>query len=70
MMPPTSGATRRSGRARWIDRRIGDRNAHEMNERQAKTDRQRREARGRAAVCRAHDNEQEQYGHDDFRQER
>ena len=43
---------------------------HEVNERQAKADRQRRKAGRRLAVCRAHDDEQEQHGHHDFRQQR
>ena len=46
---------RRAGAARRIDRRVGHGNAHEMNERQAQADRQRRKTRRRLAVCRAHD---------------
>ena len=61
---------RRPGRARRIDRRIGDRNAHEVNQRQAKADRQWGEAGRRLAVRRAHDDEQEQHGHYDFGQQR
>ena len=57
----------RSGGARGIDRRIGDRNAHKVNKRQAEADGQRRKAGRRFAVRRAHDDEEEQHGHHDFR---
>ena len=61
---------RRAGAARRIDRRVGHRNAHEINERQAQADRQRRKTRRRLAVCRAHDDEQKQHRHHDFHEQR
>src|SRR5580698_106565 len=63
---PSTDEQRRTGAARGVDGKVGDGDAHQMNEGEAEADGQRREAFGGANVSGAEDDEEEEESKDHF----
>ena len=63
---PSAGEERNARASRGVDGRIGHGNADEVDQRQRKTDGERRKACRRAFVGRAEDDDKEEHRHDDL----